>query len=61
MDEFPLCEFCKKQPARKTFHCNHCIKKHRICDECIISGRAKMNLRPVTRDTVFDSNLKKWC
>ncbi len=60
MAELPLCEFCKKEPTNKMFHCNHCIKKHRICEQCIITGRAKMNLRPVKKNDIFDSNLEKW-
>ena len=60
MSELPLCEFCKKVHTSKKFHCNHCEKKHSICDKCIITGRAKMNLRPVKKGDVFDSNLVKW-
>ena len=60
MNELPLCEFCKKVHTSKKFHCNHCVKKHSICDQCIITGRAKMNLRPVKKDDMFDSNLEKW-
>ena len=56
----PVCEFCKKNYAFKSFHCNHCIKKHKICASCILKNKTKMNLRKITKNTVFDSNLKKW-
>jgi len=56
----PVCEFCKKNYAFKSFHCNHCIKKHKICASCILKNKTKMNLRKITKNTIFDSNLKKW-
>ena len=55
-----LCEFCKKKVTTKSFHCNHCVKKHSICEECIKKNMISMNLRKVNKNSVFDSNLKKW-
>ena len=60
MMQSSVCEFCKKCYATKSFHCNHCIKPHWICAACIQKNKIKMNLRKVNRDTIFDSNLKKW-
>ena len=60
MNDHSVCEFCKKNQASKSFHCNHCIKKHKICGPCIIKNKTKLNLRKVDKDTIFDSNLEKW-
>ena len=55
-----LCEFCNKKSASKSFHCNHCIKKHSICDICLNENKEKLNIRIVGRKGIYDSNLKKW-
>ena len=55
-----ICEFCKKNYAAKSFHCNHCTKPHKICASCILKNKTKMNLRKVNKNTIFDSNLQKW-
>ncbi len=60
MKNSAMCEFCKKNVTTKAFHCNHCLKKHRICQECIAKNKVKMNLRKVNKNTIYDSNLEKW-
>jgi len=55
-----LCEFCNEKTASKSFHCNHCTTKHRICDVCLIKNKKKLNIRIVGRKGIYDSNLKKW-
>ncbi len=54
------CEFCKKNHAAKSFHCNYCIKKHKICASCILERKSKMKLEKITKTSVYESNLKKW-
>ena len=60
MIDSSICEFCKKKHASKSFHCNHCLKPHKICMSCILKYKTKMNLRKVHKNTIFDSNLEKW-
>ena len=60
MMEQSICEFCKKNHAFKSFHCNHCIKKHKICASCILKNKSKMKLEKITKTSVYESNLKKW-
>ena len=60
MMEPSMCEFCKKKTAYKSFHCNHCLKPHKICAVCIQKNKIKLKLRKVNRNTIYDSNLEKW-
>ena len=55
-----LREFCNEKYASKSFHCNHCIIKHKICDVCLIKNKKKLHIRIVGRKGIYDSNLKKW-
>ena len=54
------CEFCKKNHTSKSFHCNHCVQPHKICDSCILKNKSKMKLEKITKTSIYESNLKKW-
>ena len=60
MKNLAICEFCKKYKMTRGFHCNHCIKKHLICDACVEKNKVKFNLRKIEKNSIYDSNLEKW-
>jgi len=60
MKNLTICEFCKKYAITQSFHCNYCIKKHKICKACVEKNKAKFNLRKIVKNSIYESNLKKW-
>ena len=60
MMDSSTCEFCKKNYASKSFHCNYCVKPHKICASCILKNKSKMKLEKINKNSVYESNLKKW-
>ena len=54
------CDFCKKFNKTQSIHCNSCIKNHQICSTCLIEYKVEMKIKPVTKQSMYESNLKKW-
>jgi len=54
------CDFCKEYVKTQSIHCNSCIKNHQICSTCLIGYKVEMKIKPVTKQSMYESNLKKW-
>jgi len=54
------CDFCKEYVKTQAIHCNACIKNHQICLTCLVDYKDDMKIKPVTKQSLYESNLKKW-
>ena len=54
------CDFCKEFNKTQSIHCNSCIKNHQICTTCLVEYKVEMKIKPVTKQSMYESNLKKW-
>jgi len=54
------CDFCKEYVKTQAIHCNSCIKNHQICLTCLVDYKDDMKIKPVRKQSLYESNLKKW-
>ena len=54
------CDFCKEYVKTQAIHCNSCIKNHQICLTCLVDYKDDMKIKQVTKQSLYESNLKKW-